>query len=160
MKGQSRSRPDFIWSVKTSNHYSPIDSICLHPGKPVLIDLQHELKATRHALDILRTLWRIEEEFYWNTAMSLSFAIKKKNIVRESSTMGSIWNTKQIQHTKTGQSKTCTTVAYQTRGSPHAGQEYYTPTHARSQSSSTLPSHLSRNLRLEREGGWEEETIC
>lgn len=33
-------------------------------------------------------------------------------------------------------------------------------THARSQSSSTLPLHLSRNLRLESEGSWEEETIC
>lgn len=85
---------------------------------------------------------------------------KKQNIVRESSTMSSIWNTKQIRHMETAQSKTCMTVTYQTQGSPHACQEYYTPTHARSQSSSTLPSHLSRNLRLESEGGWEEETIC
>lgn len=45
-----------ITPMEPRNHYSPIDSIGLHPGEPVLTDLQHELKASCHALDILRTL--------------------------------------------------------------------------------------------------------
>lgn len=45
-----------ITSMEARNHDSPIDSIGLYPSEPVLIDLQHELKASRHALDILGTL--------------------------------------------------------------------------------------------------------
>lgn len=64
-----------ITSTEARNHYSPIDSIGLHPGEPVLVDLQHELKASRHALDILRTLWQDRGRVFY----CLTRASPKKN---------------------------------------------------------------------------------
>lgn len=62
----------FIWI-----HCSPVDSISLHPGKTVLIDSQHQLKASSHTLDILRALQRKEANIYPKRRVSLSRGIRK-----------------------------------------------------------------------------------
>lgn len=38
------------------SHFSPVDSVGLHPGEPVLVNPQHQLKASSHTLDVLRAL--------------------------------------------------------------------------------------------------------
>lgn len=62
----------FYTLVLQRNYYSPVHSISLHPGKPILIDPQHQLKATSHTLDILRALQRTEANIYSHRNMSLS----------------------------------------------------------------------------------------
>lgn len=59
-------------NAKLSNrHDLPVDSICLHPCKPILVDPQHQLKATGNTLDILRALQRTEANIYSNRRVNL-----------------------------------------------------------------------------------------
>lgn len=44
--------------IKVKGTHSPVHSICFYPGKPVLIDPEHQLQTASNTLHILRTLHR------------------------------------------------------------------------------------------------------
>lgn len=70
----------YLWRIPLlKSYHSPVDTISLHPGKPVLIHPQHQLKAPSHTLDVLGALQRKEANVYSNRSTSLSCVIRKTN---------------------------------------------------------------------------------
>lgn len=57
--------------------HSPVDSVSLNPGKPVLIDPQHQLKASSHTLDVLGALRRTKGKIHSDRTVSLLRAIRR-----------------------------------------------------------------------------------